>query len=333
MRRAWLALSLAVAAAPLPAAAHPLSFGALRVTEREDRVALSFRYSGPEGAPRAATPRIPPRCRALAPPRPEPIEGGVALRTWLRCEGGLRGAAFGADGLDGAQLMVRIEGLDGEVVTGLIDDDDDAVALAATPPTGAVIGAYLALGVEHIALGYDHLLFLLGVLLLLDRWRTRLAATLAFTVGHGATLALVTLGAVRAPSGPVEAVIALSIVLVAVELARGRRWRRGHAWAVAGGFGLLHGLGFAGALAEVGVPRGAIAPALFGFNLGVELGQLAIVGLFAAGLLALERLTGEAAPAWARRAPTPARARLALAYVIGPLAAALVMARVSAWWP
>lgn len=326
MRALGLALALGIALPPAFAAAHPLSFGVLHVTERADRVALSFRYSGTEGSPRAATPRLPDRCRYLSPPRPEPIEGGVSLRAWLRCEGGVRGAAFGADGLDGAQLMVRIEAADGEIATGLIAHDGDAVRLETeTEAPAEIVGTYLALGVEHIALGYDHLLFLLGLLLLLDRWRTRLAATLAFTVGHGVTLALVTLSAVEVPSGPVEAVIALSIVLVAVELARNRRWRPGHAWAVAGGFGLLHGLGFAGALAEVGVPRGAVAPALLGFNLGVELGQLAIVGLFGLALLALARL-----PRWA---PSAARARLGLAYVIGPLAAALVFARVASWWP
>ena len=96
MRALGLALALGIALTPAFAAAHPLSFGVLHVTERADRVALSFRYSGTEGSPRAATPRLPDRCRYLSPPRPEPIEGGVSLRAWLRCEGGVRGAAFGA---------------------------------------------------------------------------------------------------------------------------------------------------------------------------------------------------------------------------------------------
>lgn len=307
-------LVFVLAMTPTVAAAHPLSFGALHVRDEGDRVAMTFRYSGSEGRPSVASPRVPPRCAPIAPPVSEAAGAEVTMRVWLRCEGGLRGAAFGVSGLEGEQVMVRIEGPDG-VTAGLVAADGDEVALSPAP-SGAVSG-YLGLGVEHILFGWDHLLFLLGVLLLLDGWRPRLTATVAFTVGHGITLALATLGLVRLPAGPVEAVIALSIVLVALELARDRRWTRRHAALVAGGFGLLHGLGFAGALAEVGVPEGAIAPALLGFNLGVELGQLLVVAAFAL----VVRLTGEATP----------RARLTLAYAVGPLACALVLARTTAF--
>ena len=144
-----------------------------------------------------------------------------------------------------------------------------------------VLRAYVGLGVEHILFGIDHLLFVLCLLLLVRRLRQLLATITAFTLAHSITLAAATLGFIRVPTAPVEATIALSIVFLASELVRdeGRRGvvARYYPWLVAFSFGLLHGLGFAGALAEVGLPQGEIPLALFAFNVGVELGQLAFV--------------------------------------------------------
>jgi hypothetical protein len=156
----------------------------------------------------------------------------------------------------------------------------------ATRPGGSheVLRQYLSLGVEHIWFGIDHLLFLLGLLLLVRGWRSTLLTVSAFTVAHSLTLALATLDLVAVPTAPVEICIALSVLLLAVETTRGsdtatRRWP----WLVAFGFGLLHGLGFASALSEVGLPTHSVALALLGFNLGVELGQVAVVGVVALG--------------------------------------------------
>ena len=148
---------------------------------------------------------------------------------------------------------------------------------------------YLRLGIEHILFGFDHLLFVLALVILVRDWRRVALTVTAFTVAHSITLAAATLGLVHVPGPPVEAAIALSIVLVAVEIVNARRgmpsltarWP----WLVAFCFGLLHGFGFAGALAEVGLPHHAIPIALLFFNLGVEIGQLAFV---AAVLLAGE---------------------------------------------
>ena len=127
-------------------------------------------------------------------------------------------------------------------------------------------GTYLGLGVEHILLGIDHLLFVLALVLLVKGWRKLVATITAFTIAHSITLALATLGFVHVPAPPVEGCIALSIVFVAAEIIHSRQDRPGLTerapWVVAFTFGLLHGLGFAGALSEVGLPQHAIPIAL-----------------------------------------------------------------------
>src|SRR5262249_43100003 len=146
---------------------------------------------------------------------------------------------------------------------------------------GAVLSGYVRLGITHILLGADHLLFVLGLLLLVPSLGMLVRTITAFTLAHSVTLGLAVLGLIAVPAAPVEALIAASIVLVALELVRdpgaaptlGRR----APWAIALGFGLLHGLGFAGALADVGLPADRIPLALLGFNAGVEVGQLAFV--------------------------------------------------------
>ena len=174
---------------------------------------------------------------------------------------------------------------------------------------------------EHILFGVDHLLFVLCLLLLVRSVRSLLATITAFTLAHSITLALATLDVIRVPAPPVEATIALSIVFLATELARGEAGRgvatRAYPWLVAFSFGLLHGLGFAGALAEVGLPQGEVPLALFAFNVGVELGQVAFVtAVLSVGWLL--RALSVRIPSWAPRAA---------AYAIGSVASFWVFAR------
>ena len=140
---------------------------------------------------------------------------------------------------------------------------------------------YLLLGIEHILLGFDHLSFVLALCLIASGWQLVKMIT-AFTLGHSMTLGLAFLGYVQLPAPPVEACIALSIAFVAREALRPEAERRHGFWLVAG-FGLLHGLGFAGALSEIGISGPDLLLGLVAFNLGVEAGQL----LFVAGVLAL----------------------------------------------
>jgi hypothetical protein len=185
---------------------------------------------------------------------------------------------------------------------------------------------YLRLGVEHILFGIDHLLFVLGLILLVGGLGPLMKTITAFTLAHSITLGLATLGVVRIPQAPVEAVIALSIVFLAAELVRQGRGETGltarRPWLVAFAFGLLHGLGFAGALSDVGLPPGDVPSALLLFNVGVEAGQLAFVVAALALVRAVQSLP---APAWRRLEGVSA-------YAIGSLAAFWVMQRISGFW-
>ena len=165
---------------------------------------------------------------------------------------------------------------------------------------------YLQLGIEHILSGIDHLAFVLLLLILIGGGRRLVAAVTAFTVAHSLTLALTTLGWIRVHSPTVEAVVALSIVFLAVELVHAARGRAGltsrKPWLVPFAFGLLHGFAFAGALAEIGLPRGEIALSLLLFNLGVEVGQLLFIAAALAAVWAVSR-HGWRVPDWTRLVP------------------------------
>ena len=179
--------------------------------------------------------------------------------------------------------LVRIEDLAGTTQTDRLTPTRTSFVVKAAPGAGEVAITYLRLGIEHILGGVDHLLFVLALVILVREWRRVAITVTAFTIAHSITLAAATLGYVHVPAQPVEATIALSIVLVAVEIVNARRGRPSLTarwpWLVAFAFGLLHGFGFAGALSEVGLPQHAIPLALLFFNLGVEVGQLAFVAL------------------------------------------------------
>ena len=202
------------------------------------------------------------------------------------------------------------------------------VPLRSSPGTVEVIGTYTWLGIEHILTGADHLLFVLALVLIVRSRRQLLITITAFTIAHSITLALATLNLVRIPGPPVEATIALSIVFVASEIVRLRRGREGLAarkpWVIAFAFGLLHGLGFAGALAEIGLPQNAIPLALLFFNVGVEIGQLMfVVAVLAAAAIAHRLIRRHTEPRWTK---------VMLAYLIGSVASFWVFERIAAFW-
>ena len=182
---------------------------------------------------------------------------------------------------------------------------------------------YTLLGIEHILLGIDHLLFVLALLLIVRSPWMLVKTITAFTLAHSITLGLATLGLVYIPSRPVEATIALSIVFLCVEIIHAQRGKTGVAfrypWVVAFAFGLLHGLGFAGALSEIGLAQAEIPIALLFFNLGVEIGQLLFLGVILILVWGLMRL----------RLTTLGIARLSSAYVIGTVATYWLLERVA----
>ncbi|MBW8785818.1 MAG: HupE/UreJ family protein [Novosphingobium sp.] len=178
-------------------------------------------------------------------------------------------------------VLVRVERADRRSFETILRPDRTSARIEfAAIRHGLQVPAYFRLGVEHILTGIDHLAFVLGLVLLVGINRRLVLAITAFTLAHSLTLGASALGLVHAPSATVEALIALSIVFVACELAKGedrQSLTRAAPWLIAFTFGLLHGFGFAGALAAIGLPEHEIPLALLLFNLGVEAGQLAFV--------------------------------------------------------
>jgi hypothetical protein len=252
----------------------------------------------------------------------------AAVQTWrFRALDPMRGQTVRIDGLQNTMTdaLVRVVFLDGTTWVRRLTPQEPAATIPLQQSGWSVAGIYLKLGVEHIVLGIDHLLFVLALLIITRGTWLLVKTVTAFTVAHSITLALATLGYVHVPSAPVEAAIALSIVFVAGEIVHLQQGREGLAarapWLVAFAFGLLHGFGFAGALREVGLPEGHVPLALLFFNIGVEIGQL----LFIAAALCLS--------AWFLRfhSSRVRWASVAASYAIGSLAMFWVMERVAAF--
>lgn len=256
---------------------------------------------------------------------------GFVVRIW-RIRGGapLDGQTLSVEGLPQSvtDVLVRVTARDGHSVDAVLRPSHPSMTLSLSPPKGLAVPSYLRLGVEHILTGIDHLLFVLGLLLLIGpSWRLVKTVT-AFTVAHSITLGLAALGYIRFPPATIEALVALSIVFVALELTPARTRRPGLAhrqpWIVAFTFGLLHGMAFAGALSQIGLPAKAAPQALFLFNVGVEFGQLLFIGAalaVMAGLRAGVRALGRPPPRWVGAAP---------AYAIGGMASYWLIERVVA---
>ncbi len=173
--------------------------------------------------------------------------------------------------------LVSIQMLDGEVMEFLINGDEPTIQLSESTPG---VPVYLSIGVEHLVFGFDHVLFVIMLLYFVQKPLDILKVVTSFTVAHSLTLALSAFDLVTLASAPVEAIIAASIVLLAYENLNDRpSLIKQFPALIAFAFGLLHGLGFAGALAEIGLPENSQLMALFLFNVGIELGQLAIITL------------------------------------------------------
>jgi hydrogenase/urease accessory protein HupE len=247
-------------------------------------------------------------------------------RRLLEVKGSLVGKRIDFVGLEATiiDVLARVRLLDGSESTTLVRASKAWIELTGSQGLASVAGSYTLLGIEHILFGIDHLLFVLALLMITNGTMRLLKTITAFTIAHSVTLALATLGFVQVPSAPVEAIIALSIVFVALEIIRRREGREGVAssapWVVAFTFGLLHGFGFAGALSGVGLPQNHIPAALFFFNVGVELGQIAFVAVVL-GLIALLRQVPWRAPRWAELAPPYAIGSIAMFWVVQRIAA------------
>ncbi|MGD8576203.1 MAG: HupE/UreJ family protein [Thiohalophilus sp.] len=261
-----------------------------------------------------------------------PLEGfsaGYHLRSWkFSAADGLPQTNIRINGLarTSTEVLLRIEYLDGTSLTHRFTPSSASYTVAEKPTLLQTAYTYLKLGIEHILLGFDHLLFVLALLLLIDNTRKLIVTITFFTLAHSITLSLAALKIIHVPVPPVEAVIALSIVFVASEIIR---VQQGHSslayrkpWIVAFTFGLLHGLGFAAALSQIGLPDNAVPLALALFNVGVEIGQLIFVFAFIAMGWALSRVHFNPTVAWGR----------APAYFIGSLASFWLIERTAGFF-
>lgn len=329
-RAVWLAL-LALLALLISFGAHAHDSRPAYLEIRQisaERFDLLWRIPVMAGMPLPVTLKLPSGVRNVTEPSTRELSDSLVERRLIEAPAGLAGQRIEFPGLQGtiADVLVRIETLDGQTTTKLVRGSQPWIALAA--PTGSaleVFTAFVAHGIEHILLGYDHLLFVLALMLIVRNTKALVLTVTAFTLAHSITLALATLGVAHVPGPPVEAAIAFSIVLVAAEIVRLRRGEPSltarQPWLVAFCFGLLHGFGFAGALSEIGLPQGDVPLALFAFNVGVELGQLAFIGAVLAVLAVVRRL--RVADAFRQHA-----ARFA-PYFIGSLAAFWFVERIA----
>ncbi len=298
---AWMLLALLLL--PGIAQAHRFAPSSL-VFDQVSEDAVSVRWKTPiqTVAPVALEPQFPAVCRTEVE-SPWVQEGTGKLRQIsLSCDSrGLVGSEIRVAGLaqNQSSVMVTVNLLNDISHQGVLTPDNPVFSVPEEPDRWSVVGRYTVLGAEHIWAGLDHLLFVLGLLLLVGRGRRLVWTITAFTVGHSVTLAMVTLGVFDYPVALIEFLIALSIFVLAVELTReagaSRLWRQ--PWWLAAGFGLLHGMGFAGALGETGLPQTNIPLALLFFNIGIEFGQLVFIALLlvAGGIAA--RLWQERIPA------------------------------------
>jgi hydrogenase/urease accessory protein HupE len=251
----------------------------------------------------------------------ETVVNGFAIFRYS-LTGALPGATLTIENLDRTTIdaLVNIDLLDGTHNSFLLRPREGSVKIPEAPSSWQVVQTYTWLGVEHILMGADHLAFVAALMLIVSGWPTLLKTITAFTLAHSITLGLATLGYVSLQPPPVETMIALSILLVAVEAIRLRRGQHSLAtrwpWIIAFAFGLLHGFGFAGALKEIGLPQGDVPLALLFFNAGVEMGQLLFVALILVLIWSIARLV-----------VLPKSAPIGAAYGIGTLASFWVFER------
>ncbi|MBR1187416.1 HupE/UreJ family protein [Bradyrhizobium sp. AUGA SZCCT0160] len=281
--------------------------------------------------------KLPEGTQDVGPPRGSFSDGVYVERRTIRRDGGFIGQPVSISGLSATStdVLVRVESLAGAVQTERLSPTKTAFIIQAVPGAWEIAATYLHLGVEHILFGFDHLLFVLALVILVRGWGRVTITVTAFTIAHSITLAAAALGFVNVPGPPLEATIALSIMLVAVEILNARRGKPSLTarlpWLVAFSFGLLHGFGFAGALAEVGLPQHSIAVALLFFNIGVEIGQLIFVAAVLS-LMSLLRVVMAKLLEPPRIQPSLDRLDMTVAYAIGIMAAYWLVERTTAFF-
>lgn len=325
MTRLVLLALAALCLIAMPARADELRPGYLEFTQKTATDwTLVWKAPMRGGVTPATQPLLPKSCTAEGDP--QRVLGNMAMISTFKiaCTRPVAGSKIGLSNFAAAQtdVLVRVAPLDRPVQALRLTASEPLALIAAKPDRWHVARTYFLIGVDHIIFGYDHLLFVVALVLLLTGFRTIAIAVTAFTIAHSITLIGTTLGLLGLPQRPVEAIIALSILFLAVEIVKKKdgvpRLSERMPWVVAFLFGLLHGFGFAGALKEIGLPESDVPTALLTFNLGVEAGQLLIVAATLGWLFVLRKLK----PNWMRPAIRVS------SYAIGTIAAMWLLERV-----
>jgi hydrogenase/urease accessory protein HupE len=301
----------------------------LEITETEAAwYSVTWKVPMQNGRPLRISPVLPGHLQQIGPTSTRVFQGSViAESTWSAEFDSLVGETIRIEGLASIPIdvIVQIDLVDGSGHSAILRPSSPTYVVPERATKWEVAGSYWKIGTIHILEGYDHLLFVLALLLIVPNMWLLFKTITAFTVSHSISLALATLGVVNMPGAPTEAVIALSILFLAVEVVHNHEGRvtltKRYPWVVALAFGLVHGLGFAGALAEVGLPQQEIPIALFMFNVGVETGQI----LFVCAVLVLMAIIRHVPVSW------PQESRRLVPYAIGGVAAFWTMQRISSF--
>lgn len=306
--------------------AHELQPGSLELRQlTPERYEVIWRAPIYYKKPHPARLQLPGHWQAVGEPTIRQLPDSALHRRVVSVpDGAIDGGVIRFLGLEATitDVFVRFIWLDGSQTTAIARPGQPWVEIVAQRSAWQVAGDYTVLGVDHILSGFDHLTFVLALLLIVSGARRLLITVTSFTLAHSITLAAATLGVMWVPGPPVEATIALSILFLASELVKVNRGQASmtarYPWIVAFAFGLLHGFGFAGALSDVGLPQNEVPLALLMFNVGVELGQLIFIAAILALVMALRKVRSQW-PAWIYQLP---------AYGIGSVAAFWLIDRV-----
>lgn len=292
-----LALATSMLAMPISVSAHEVRPAYLQIDQTsETRFNVLWRTPLMSGMRLPVILKFSDGIHMVTAPSERELPDSVVERSIIEASDGLVGQRITFVGLQATitDVMVRVKLEDGTVTTSLVRPSQAWIEVQSRQSAFQVVKLFVVEGIEHILFGFDHLLFVLALMLIVRSTRMLLLTITAFTVAHSITLTFATLGWVTLPSGPVEIMIAFSIVLVAAEIIAMERGQTSltisYPWVVAFAFGLLHGFGFASALKDLGLPQGDIPLALFCFNVGVEIGQLMFVAVIHATSALIRRL-------------------------------------------
>jgi hypothetical protein len=325
----WV-VGLALTLTPAIACAHGLDPVSLSLREvRAGVFEVRWRASGLRLPGANVQPALPSRCHQIGSATAEDASDHIGLLWTVDCgPNGLAGSAIAIDDLGAAKInaLLTIDTLNGETVQRVLSPRDPSFAVPIKPSRAEIVDRYVRLGVQHLARGPDHLLFILGLVLLVAASHRLLQTVAAFALGHSLTLTAATLNAApELQPGAVELLIAVSVLALAVELARDAAKPtlvRRYAWGVAAAFGALHGLGFASDFAAIGSPGGNTPLALMSFNAGIELAEAALVAT----------LSIAAASLWHWRPALASRSTRVAVYAMGIVSAFWCFERVALWW-